>query len=365
MSKKLIMYVYGNIITDARVQRAANALCTQYDVTLISTDCHKQLPMFAFENILVGGKYSNGMFDYLDTIFETVKIVKKQKPDILYCHDYYSSLLAKICKTLGIVKKVVYDAHELIIPENKIKNKRLSFFYRIEKSIIKKVDMVICASEERKKIMTEHYNLIKAPLVIRNISQLHIEKDEKTAAILRSLDGFFSNPGLTVVYAGVVTKSRKILDLVKAVSKVAANYKLLIVGDGDVLSECKEIASNNKSLTFASTGTIPYKSLGAILSKCDIGFVYYPIDTQNNTYCASNKIFEYASVKLPMISNENPTVKKDLEDNEIGVASNDLTLALAEIASKIGIFKANCERYTKSHPWTNEAQKLIDNINAI
>lgn len=361
MKPKLIMYVYGDITTDARVNRAATALADKYDVSLLSTNFGKDVKDTIYKNILIGNG-GIGMKNLLTNIYEAYKIVKREKPLILYCHDYYSAILAFMLKSRKYCKHIVYDAHELIIPENGVKDSRLRFFYFFEKLIIKNVDKVFCASKERSTIMQEHYNLSCPPIPIRNISQLMVNNDRQIQTIVSSLDEFFSKPGPVVVYAGIVTKSRRIAELANAVSSLAPRFKLLIVGKGDAVEELKEITSSNPNLVSAFTGSVPYKALGAILSKCDIGLVYYPVNTLNNTYCASNKVYEYASVALPIISNTNPTIREELKANHIGVSSDNFVEALNELCNNLDGYKQSCMDYTKANPWQNDAELLLNEI---
>lgn len=360
MKKKIVMYVYGDITTDARVNRAASALADSFDVCLVSTNCGKFVADHNVRNNLVG-KSGTGIVNLLKNIYAAYRVVKKEHPEIVYCHDYYSSLLAYLLLKRKYCKHIIYDAHELIIPESGIKDYRLSFFRYFEKRIVKKVDLVICASEKRGQLMQKYYNLDIAPLPIRNISQLSISDDDETTVVLSKLDDFFSIDKPTVVYAGVVTKSRRIIELEKAVAKLNAKYKLLVVGSGDALDEVKASALND-GIQFACTGKIPYKSLGAVLNRCDIGFVYYPTNTLNNTYCASNKVYEYASVSLPMISNNNPTIREELKKNHIGVSSDNLVDALLEVYKDISVYKQSCLDYTEANPWENEASLLLSKV---
>ena len=61
MKKKLLMYVYGDITTDARVNRAANALADEFDVTVISTNFGKEVKDDKYKNILIGSA-STGIY---------------------------------------------------------------------------------------------------------------------------------------------------------------------------------------------------------------------------------------------------------------------------------------------------------------
>lgn len=357
------MYVYNDITTDARVQRAAHALCGEFDVTVLSHDKGKVVQDVDYKNVLLKGWNGNALLLTLGTIWNAYKYIKRERPDYVYAHDYYSSLLCRLVLGHRYCKKVIYDAHELIIPEDGCKmGFRQKFYYRSEKSIVDKVDLVVCASEERGRIMQQHYHLNSKPTVINNISQLSLSNDDTTKGILQSLNTFFAKPGISVVYAGVVTKSRRIGELYDAVSSLAPDFKLLVVGGGDALQELSVRASQNPHLVSAFTGSVPYQSLGAILSRCDIGFLYYPVNSLNNTYCASNKIYEYASVGLPMIANENPTVKRILEGFQIGLTTSNFKEGILRIAAESGRYKNKCVVFTLENQWEKEASKLKEAV---
>ena len=362
MSKKIIAFACSDISRDARAQRTAAALSAKYEVTVISKDCGVSLPVTSYKNYLIG----KGIFtrkNYFPTIYKAYKIIKKERPDIFYGHDFFSSLLVKILLRRKYCRKVIYDAHELYIPQpGRSLPRGHYFFYLIEKTIVKKVDLLLCANSERAEKMAEHYGLEKRPIPIRNISQLQINDDETTRGILDSLKDFFERPGMTVVYAGVVSAERKVDKLVQEVGSCPDKYKLLIIGTGSALDSVKEIAGRYPSLTCAFTGPIPHDSLGALLSRCDVGYIYYPTNTLNTLYCASNKVYEYASVGLPMLSNENPTIKNALETHEMGIASNDIVQGLQQLSGHLDTYRENCLKFSKENPWSQEAEKLLNAI---
>lgn len=360
------MFVYNDITTDARVQRAADTLCKDWDLILLSTDVGKKVDNITYKNVLLRGCKCHHVLNLIACIYQAYKYIKKEKPEVVYAHDYYSTLLIFLLTSKRYCGKIIYDAHELLIPEKDRKmSRREAFFYKFEKKIISKVDSVICASTERGRIMQEHYQLKCTPLIIKNISQLSISSDKETVELIQSLTNFFAQSGPTVVYAGVVTNERSIDKLVDALLSLTPNYKLLIIGDGDALNSLKERASKNPMLISAFTGRIPYKSLGAVLNKCDIGYLFYPTDILNNIYCASNKVYEYASVGLPIISNVNPTIKKLFNESNIGIVTDSIEDGIVKMSSSLDLYKKSCQIFTSENPWSRDASKLRDFVKTI
>ena len=366
MKRKVIMFVYGDITTDARVQRAADSLSENFDLTLISLNKNKTIKDQNFKNILINETSRNNVINYFKTIYESKKIIERESPDIVYGHDYFSPLLIYLLKNKLKNTKFIYDAHELIIPDSKIKESlRNKFFRLLERKIISKIDLLVCTNEERAKLMKGFYNLTYNPLIIRNISLLKKNKEVSNKEINQNLEIFFSKPGITLVYAGVITNDRKLDNLIKAIGNEVTKFKLLIVGDGPSYNELKIKCELSNNLIYLFTGKVPYQSLGTILSKCDIGFIYYPNDTLNNIYCASNKLYEYASIDLPILANENPTITKFLDKYKIGIATNDFHKGLKILANNLQEFKSNCGKFIEENQWKNESKKLLEYIKVL
>ncbi len=344
------MYVYGDITTDARVQRAAETLSQENELVLVSVAHQRELIKSNYENRLVRVRHS-GLIGLLESIRSAIRIIKDERPDIVYCHDYYSALLAYYLIVVSYPVKIVYDAHELIIPEEGIKDRRLSFFRWFEQRIVKRVNLLICASSERGQLMRKYYGLTNQPLTIPNVSQLSIQKSEEVNRIMDNLSSFFSQCMPTIVYAGVVTKGRGLDMLVDAVIDLSPKYKLLVVGDGNARQELEQRLDGKEGVKYAFTGKVPYYALGSLLSYCDLGYVYYPNNSLNNRYCASNKVYEYSSILLPMVGNDNPTLKKELEFYGIGIASDNVSEAIEDIMKDQETYKNNCRSYNEKNRW--------------
>lgn len=366
--KKIVMFVYGTIATDARVQRAAACLARNFEVILLSVRGKSQVAVGdgKYSNIFIDCGFQRKEFKLFSFLSKCFELIKREKPDIVYAHDYYSTLLVYFLLRRRKRPKLIYDAHELIIPNAHYNvGRRLKFFGWFEKRIVNKVDLLVCASQERGELMKKHYRLKDNPLVVRNISQLTTCFEIENDVLKERLNEFFVKPGLTLVYAGAITKERMVDKLLDVAVDLIPTYKLLIIGDGGYLEELKSKIEKYPSLTCMCTGALPYRVLGSVLRRCDVGYVYYPADIDNNIYCASNKVYEYASISLPMLSNRNPTLVKIFEVAGIGVACEDYKQGLMEIAMKKDQMKHNCEVFTKNNKWENESEILLRSVSSL
>ena len=362
MKRTALMVVMNRLDTDARVKRAAEALSDSFNLQVVGVNIASGSDKYA--EIILHNKYKRRILKYFEFVSSVKKIINKEAKNLslVYLHDYYTAYLVKWLKRKYPGIKVVYDAHEVIIPEQgKKQAKREKFFYTFEKNAVKLCDLFICASPIRAVLLMNHYHLNTMPLSIENISELPLVVDDISNGILNDIDQAIGLENNILVYAGAITISRKIEKLVEIIEKNPM-AKLLVVGDGEYRKNLEEICSSKIAGRFYFTGGVPYKYLGAILKKCAVGFISYPNDTLNNTYCAPNKIYEYASVCLPMIAPPNVTLDKFFEKYSIGVTGEDLSKAFSDVFSDIPAYKENCQIFSEQNPWAKQKGILLDAV---
>ena len=319
--KTIYMFVYNDIATDARVVRAAKALAKNNKVILYAIgtlpDKIDNLTSIAVKNCeAVGGIKANLKF-----IWGAFSTFFKVKPDVVFGHDIFSAVPFVLIRLFSHKLKFVYDAHELFLPENGRPSGIIEKIqYRLEGKAIQKADLVLCAQTQRGKLMQKYHRLAVPPTVIRNISYLPQVPDEE---LEKKYADFFSAEGFSVVYAGGFLKGRRLDELMRAVDAQNEPTKLMLIGSGPDADRLQKIQSELQNPNIMICPSVPYHKLWAILRHFDAGFLYYSTDCLNNLYCAPNKIFEYASIPLPIIANENPTVIRELDHYGIGVCNND------------------------------------------
>ena len=362
--KKLLMFVYNDLNTDARVQRAATALSDYAEIEVLSIG--KPFNAKSYKNHVLNAKCKNHMLRYFEIVWKVLVYARKAQGHVFYGHDFYSALPLLIIKIFMPSYKTVYDAHELYLPEKNLPFGLRNYFFHIwEKMIIKKVTVLIAAQTERANIMKTFYHLKQAPIVVRNISKLPDADKVSNPEIERVCEEFFKKPGITVGYAGVIDLSRGLEELLKAVDSLKGTHKVFLVGNGADSQILREKAAEYNRTDILQIDALPYDQLSAVMKRCDIGFVYYPTDTLNNKYCASNKIYEYASIGIPMASNDNPTVKGILEKWAIGASGNDLAEVIQKVSGNLDIYKNNILTFNLNYTWEREQAVLIQGLKSI
>lgn len=359
---KLLMSVYNYLNTDARVQRSINALKNYYDLTVISIEDSFEIKGVNMVKFPLRGK--NHMIRYFNFCKDLINYAKKNSFDLFYFHDLYMAY--PLLKLRRIKRNIpnIYDCHETIFPQKGIHfSMRDYFFYYFDKKATIKADNLICAQIDRAKIIVKRYNLKKMPTIINNISILKDNEITLPEETQKTLDTFFNNRDFSVVYAGGINNDRNIMPLVEAVK--GTNYKLLLIGNGNIFEDLKTKIKEENINNCTLLGKVPYNCLGQIIKMCNCGYVSYGIQDVNNKYCASNKIYEYCSVNVPILATDNPTIKKVVEEYSIGVCSNDISSALLKLKENYLLYRNNTTIFNDNNKWEYEELKLLNLINSI
>lgn len=206
--------------------------------------------------------------------------------------------------------------------------------------------------------MKSYYQLSVNPVVIRNISYLIDANNKMPKEVFEQCKEFFDISAFFVVYAGGMLYGRKLDVLIDAISELGPEYKLLLVGNGPAYKDLKEKIDCLNNVNIKIVNAVPYVNLASILKKADAGYMFYPTDTMNNLYCAPNKIFEYASIGLPIISNLNPTVKQDIEQSNIGYCDDNIVDAITYVEKNKEFLKKNIVSFIESNNINEEMDKL-------
>ena len=359
----MLMFVYNDLTTDARVQRSLDTLNQGFDITIISTG--DPYDHDGIKNVVIKTS-KTGMRKYFDIVRQVITYGKSHPFEYLYLHDYYSCIPGLIlCKK----HKTIYDAHELIIGTKQFPApRREKFFGFFEKQIVDRVQLIICADRKRSEMMRDYYKLKETPYVVPNYSELPIDEEYSFSP---NLTEFFKDKRKTLVYAGALTGGRNIEKIILSAAKLTDEYKVLIIGDGGEKPKLEKIASGCNNLKCFFTGSVPYKHLGSILKRCDVGYLSYPMTNLNNIYCAPNKIYEYASVELPMICNDNPNLISIVGTSRIGVCvseagredcSRSIEEALALLSRDYDTYKNNIQTFRKENSWAVISKKYLSEV---
>lgn len=345
--KTVFMTLYGPLETDARVLRSIEA-ATKAGLKVEILTCNTSKNYVAPNDVVVINKpfTALGGLPFIKYLIACIVyfISNRKRIDVLYLHDFFSPIIGVLCYPFCRGKKIIYDAHELILtrPGDKV-CLRDRFFIWAESNVVSKVDLIIEANKEREEIFKQRYPMAKTANVL-NITRFKNFENRS-----------FNGKDVLIAYQGALTEERKLSFYIDAFSKID-NMKLLMIGGGISMElykkKVKDLGIEDR---IEFTGRLSNADMMEKLRECTIGIISYPFTNLNNIYCSPNKIFEYAAISLPFIATSQPFIKEVEEKYHIG-----RTFEFGNVDS----FVENINKILENYSYYNEnTGKFLDDYN--
>lgn len=373
-----ILIIYQDVYPwDVRIEKFAKTLSKKYKVHILSRN-NKKMPKFEElqKNIYIH-RFSNKIARVLTIpihlnpfwYYFIENKIKKYKPKKLIVRNLP---LAKLAIKLGSKYnvQVIFDNAENY-PEyfsvfNKYNKKiiyrflyKKKYFHNLEKYCVKNSDFVINVIEENTNrllfLNNNMENIYNVPILdIYNVYEKNNDNIVK------------------ICYSGGLESDelRGVSDLVKAMKYLPINYELHIFGDGNDKDMLKNISPNSNRIKFH--GKINYNDLRKLLINFDIGIIPHKKSIMTDTTMA-NKIYEYISYGLAVVSSNADPLKRFTEQNDIGKVYKsgdveDLAKKILDI-SKEGYLENSRRKYRhniylEKYNWNIEEQKLLKIIDS-
>lgn len=364
MKENILMFLYGPLDTDGRVLRSLSVFeKMQRHVTILTIRSKKNFSSEYVKHIILDIHYG-GTKDYFVFVRHCMKYSREHKAETeaYYCQDYFSTLIGYLLSR-KTDKKIIYDAHELLLRK---KTERVSLrdkvFILFERIFIRKAFYVIAANEERARIITYVYKL-------KNVTSVLNISDAKRKVSKCFIQPYVADKDYYLVYQGTVGEYRNLSFFVKALKYLPNNVKLMLIGRGEIeyyKKLAKELGLENR---VTLTGQVSNTEMLELLNDCHLGIITYPFTDLNNVYCSPNKIFEYAAMYLPMISTNQSFLNKCLTNYHIGATfkENDYEdfIVKVERILRTEYKVSDFEKFLTDYNFENEAKKYEMVINQI
>lgn len=296
------------------------------------------------------------VFKYLEFIYRVSLFYRKKNIKMVNIHSI--ALLP-----LGVFLKyyykaiLVYDTHELETETNGSYGIRKKLAKMIEKTLIKKCDLMFVVSENISDWYANEYN-IRRPIVVKNAPKLFPQKKTNH---FRDQFGI-KDSSIIVLYQGGLSKGRGV-DLLLECFKQRDDDKVVIVfmGYGEIEEDIK-IASKERNNIFFHPAVDPDIVL-EYTSSADIGISFIENTCLSYYYCLPNKLFEYAMAGLPVIVSNMKEMRELVEKYDMGIIVEDdkvnsMNNAIDKIVqSDIKQMKQNARVCAEENCW--EKQEII------
>ena len=342
---KVMFIVYHNIRTEARSQEILECAKKLGDQTIF-VSYSKPFDESDCKCILTG----KGEKNYFVFVLKSIKAIKRENPDVVILHDNYTAIILRWIKKHRKNIYVIYDSSELYIDlkPKSVKLKIANLMNYIEKKYLRYADIVIAANIERANIMKKYFKLKDSPVVFDNVHKINDVYNVMDCD--RKYGHLFSKDTFCIVYAGGIAKQRLTYELAKAVGSLGEKYRLIVIGQS-TQEDKKRFYSMLKEENITNVfyiGFIPRNELRYMLNRAAISVSIFAQDTVNNIYCASGKLFESLFEGTPVLTSENPPLKRICKEYKVGISTNNFTKGILQLKNNYEYYKKNVQKYIKS-----------------
>lgn len=257
---------------------------------------------------------------------------------------------------------LVYDSHEYFtgVPELQGRPFVKWVWKTIERNIVPDLEYVITVSEPIAKLYNEIYGI--NPVVIRNMS-----KNSSSIIPYRKKDLGIEECDLLLVLQGtginIDKGGEELLDAVKKTSGVS----LMIIGGGDIFNKLViRVKKLNLEKRIKFYSSVSWELLMKYTRSADIGMCLEKDTNLNYRYSLPNKLFDYISAGIPVISGNLPEISKIITDFECGltieiISPEKISGAVVQLMKDPGRLvelKLNSQTAFKTLNWEIESEKV-------
>jgi glycosyltransferase involved in cell wall biosynthesis len=363
-NKKVAFSVTNCICFDQRVLKMAEAISTlNCDITIIGRErgecCKTEIVPFRthrfnmlFKRGFLFYKFFNiRLFFYL--LFHRFDLLVSNDLDTLLPNFLVSRL-----KRLPLV----YDSHEFFTGLPEIQNRHFVkwVWTTVEKWIFPKLKYVITVSEPIASLYEKMYDV--RPLVIRNFSKESVSIVPYTRREL----GIIEEDLLLVIQGTGINIDKGSEELVDAV-KISDRISLIVIGGGDILDILKtKVTALNISDKVKFFPAVSWENLMKFTKAADLGMCLEKDTNINYRYSLPNKLFDYISAGIPVITGELPEISKIIMYYNCGVITRNITPSeisgavtqLLQNPDQLIELKKNANKASQELSWKIESEKV-------
>lgn len=385
---KVLMLLKSNFFYDTRVLKESRLLLeNNYDLLVIfsAKNCTKEETIrqkyihvkYPLRDNFIFSKILNRLY----VVFKIIIIGIKFRPGICHCHDL-NTLLEGFIISIFTKAKLIYDAHELWYGRKTGKGffglyKKVVFRINkiMEKILCLKVSKIFVVSDLQGKLIKNNLMIYKKIITIRNICDWSKDTNPenlidnrfkftkgKTKIICRES---IENNGIEVFDLSVLEVLKRIDDVVVIlVGNIKRSDKIFFI---DII---KKLSLERKFIFIKRTQPDILKKY---ICSSDIGLIPRKDDCLNVYVSAPNKLFEYISCGIPVISTDLPEIQKIITDSNIGVVYREgdnieLQKSIINIKNKANYreYQNNLNKvFLEKYNWNIEGKKIINEYNKL
>ena len=361
--QRIIVSVINDLTTDQRVAKVCSSLKTLgFDVLLVGRKYKNSIPLNRnYQTHRMNTFFKKGMLSYVEFSIRLFFFLFFKKKHILLANDL-DTLLSNFLISKIQNKKLVYDSHELFleVPELINRPKKQSIWQKIETYILPKLKntYTVCQS------IADYYNtkyqtnfkVVRNLPVLNNVQSNDVINHNSIENQSKAKDKRLK----TIIYQGAINVGRG-LELMIDTMQYLDNCQFIIVGDGEITKEIKQLINhkkmNNKVVLLGKKTPLELKE---ITPQADLGISIEEDLGLNYHFALPNKLFDYIHANIPVLVSDLPEMKQIILDYKVGeVIQNRSPELLAKQIQRIlvkesSFWDENLKKATLDLQWQKE-----------
>lgn len=337
-----------------------------YNVTLVVADGLGD-ENYKSVNIIDLGKRKNRIVNFIVTFFKIFGYIKNNPQDIIHFHDAELMIVHYFLRKNN--NAIFYDIHENVA-EQILDKKHISKYLRRPLHIIYKFT---------ERLLINNFHLIVAE---KSYLPIYLNRGMSLTTVLNlpetnSFNHYVVSDRVDkgIFYIGGISLDRgvdTIIGALKILDKKKIDFKMHFVGAvSDSLKNSLDFKSIKSKIVFY--GRQDLLKGYEISKKCKVGLaILKPIKNYKESY--PTKIFEYMSIKLPVISSNFELYKNVVEKENCGFCVDPFSAE--DLAKKIEVLIKDNKLTTqmgengfnavnRTYNWKNEEQKLFSSYKKV
>lgn len=260
------------------------------------------------------GKFKNRITRVFLSPVKLWKICKNLDADLYQFHDPENLLFAVIFKFITR-KTIVFDSHENFPKQLKTKD----YLHPLLQFLLPHVAVLV------EKITLPFFDAIitATPAISKKLKPLNthvvcLQNFPLKENILAADKKIIQKKTRAICYVGSMSEIRNIEFILDAISLFRSDLKVIIAGNFSTKKFEKKIKNHKNWPKVDFRGVIAFADVKTVMTEARLGVVMFK-DAPNHVEAQPNKLYEYLSASLPVISSNFPLWRNLIEDNNCGI----------------------------------------------